>query len=813
MIETVTIEKLELTGFRAYLNPKTFSLRDKIPFSLAVFAPNGSGKSSLVDSLEYYFSMEGTLKRLGRNLSPTQAGLSAMRHVDADKRNIETAVHIWFRHGSEKFDDLRQMSDALTDAARRVLDLTKVPFVIRGHELRQFVEGTKPIDRYKELVRWFELDPLLTIQENMLKLKRRVNMMVSDTTGVNERIRDIGRITNGTIQNWDEPSILSWLNAHVLAELDKPLRFKSLSDDDPAFQELVAQETKRKRDDSEVLKPLLTAIDDLHARPADSNKDSTGQIILFERTITSLRIASDIVTDVRTATSNSVFEEVWTSAQKLLTTETELDSCPVCNTKFSSSEFRSSDRVNANIRVNLEKLREYTQAKEKRNTVKTRLNRIAKDLEEALSRFSLLASSTYQYDAVTNYYEVLRSWKAYDDAPDSKDAVDVLAQVRSSIIANIRQSDQQQDKHTYHDALETVRRLLDTKSELERIRRNKDALSVIKQNLDLQSKAFGDAIVDHVQNLIKKLQDETGTIYKAIQGPHVKVPPIRIELAGEGAADSRRAQLLVDFADNKGVIPGGFLSDSQIHTLALALRLAAIRIFNTKVRIIALDDIVTSYDADHRKNIAAMLSDYFGDFQIILVTHDESFFGMLREHLSSSHWRFKQIKELRDNVGPIFDDHRTSEEEIEKKLATGENAATDMRQVEEEWLTRICYEFKTPTTFQRGKYTNSILAESLNKFFKEQHLEPPKVPGNANSFILSLQVSTIENFSSHFNDNIYKSESTGDMQRRWDEFKYFRNLFVCSKCNHSHFKRPKGLNKPVCAKCETQFRFEYLESS
>ena len=251
----------------------------------------------------------------------------------------------------------------------------------------------------------------------------------------------------------------------------------------------------------------------------------------------------------------------------------------------------------------------------------------------------------------------------------------------------------------------------------------------------------------------------------------------------------------------------------KINILALALRLTAIRIFNTKVRIISLDDIVTSYDADHRKNIASMLNDYFGDFQIILVTHGKSFFGMLCEHLSSSYWRFKQIKELRDNVDLIFDDRRTSEVEIEKKLATGENAATEMRQMEEERLTRICHEFKIPTAFQRGKHTNSILAESLNKFFKEHNLEPLKVPGNANSFILILQASTIENFSSHFNDNIYKSESTGDVPRLCGEFKYFRNLFVCSKCNHSHFKMSKGLSKPVCAKRETQFSFEYLKSS
>ena len=491
MIDTIAIEKIELTGFRAYLNSKTFVLRgSKTPFSLAVFAPNGSGKSSLVDSLEYYFSVDGTLKRLGRNLSSTQAGLSAVRHVDAKKRNIETAVHMWFRYGSEKFNDLRQMPTPLTDAARNVLNLTKVPFIIRGYELRQFVDGTKPVDRYKELVGWFELDPLLTIQERMRELKRHVNTMVSDTTSVDERIHDIKRITDDKVQDGDESNILSWLNDHVLTDLSKPLRFESLSDDDPAFQELVKLEAKQKHDGLEVLKTVLTAINDLHVLPTDLDKDLTGQIVSFERAVTSFQIASDALTKVQKATSKSIFKEVWANAQKLLTSEIDLDNCPVCNTKFSSSPFGSREQVSINIDVNLEELKEYTQAEEEKNATEDRLNQIARDLEAALNKFLLLASATYQCDIISNYCEALRSWKDGDAAPDSKDAIDVLAHIRSSIIADIRQNDQQQSKHTYHTALEIVRHLLDTKSELDRIERTKDALNAIQHNLTLQEQGI-----------------------------------------------------------------------------------------------------------------------------------------------------------------------------------------------------------------------------------------------------------------------------------------------------------------------------------
>src|SRR3546814_20715175 len=82
--------------------------------------------------------------------------------------------------------------------------------------------------------------------------------------------------------------------------------------------------------------------------------------------------------------------------------------------------------------------------------------------------------------------------------------------------------------------------------------------------------------------------------------------------------------LLIDFASNRaGVQPAGYLSDSQLHSVALALRLAAIRTFNTRLPLIALADVITSYDADHRRSIAALLASFAARSQIIVPTHDQ----------------------------------------------------------------------------------------------------------------------------------------------------------------------------------------------
>jgi hypothetical protein len=180
------------------------------------------------------------------------------------------------------------------------------------------------------------------------------------------------------------------------------------------------------------------------------------------------------------------------------------------------------------------------------------------------------------------------------------------------------------------------------------------------------------------------------TLYKEIQNNKANVPPIHLALPAEDDANQQRVQLLIDFADRKGVAPSGYLSDSQIHTLALSLRLSAIRLFNKGLPVIVLDDIVTSYDADHRKNIAAMLEKYFKGYQMITVTHDERFFNYLREHLPEDSWNFRRIIELKKDFGPQFQDYKTPDETIEQKIAAKQSIANDLRQLEEEWLQVLC---------------------------------------------------------------------------------------------------------------------------
>jgi hypothetical protein len=270
----------------------------------------------------------------------------------------------------------------------------------------------------------------------------------------------------------------------------------------------------------------------------------------------------------------------------------------------------------------------------------------------------------------------------------------------------------------------------------------------------------------------------------------------------------------VDFAENrKGVAPSGYLSDSQLHSVALALRLAAVRRFNPGMPLLVLDDVSTSYDADYRRRLVTALKTWMGDCQLIVLTHDQRLFAYLREMLPGGDWDFKQIWALDPDHGPKLSGHMIKDAEIEQAWAEGKSAANLMRQVEDETLLRWAQDFEVDIRIRKTSkpfdYGRAELANAIARHFKEVGLTPPKVPGVSNAFLDSLRDGNVENFGSHFQDGPYGDGSAGDEKVRWAEFKIFRSAICCPGCEGLRFQRPHPLRKAICAKpkCQTPFAF------
>jgi ABC-type lipoprotein export system ATPase subunit len=820
MSDPYFISSLQLAGFRAYLEPKTFDFSKKK--CLAIFAPNGSGKSSVIDALEFMLSKDGTLDRLGQRAVNNQAGPAALAHNLAENTEIEPAVTIGVVSGKAVVSGTRPATGAkrpIPAVAATLNARFAVPPIIRGHALRTFVEIHTPEQRYADVANWLQLGPLVEVQKNIRSLRTQIKAAAQDETALQRVDSLLAKETAHAVKTWDPAAVLSHANSSVLAPLDPSLKLGALAIDDATYIEI---DSRAKHEEDKVglagLRQIRHAAAALRTETMVKNSGVTvvsGTIATFDAALANLVAVEIKEADERGKSANSVFQTLWQAAEPLFAdTIPTLAKCPVCETAVASTAAGSTEAIRRRIATNLEELAEYAAAK---NALAEAKSAAARAHTQLLATLPVLIGLLGKDEAalqsdLTTYQAGVAGWPLAA-GPASAGILAAIAKLITALDQTIIDIESKQGDHTYIRAKAKISRLLEMQTERDLAVRTLFEMGRLSDSLTEQAAILSAQIRNKVQALLDKLRTPMNGIYQLIQG--ADAVPIRLELPPEDDTNQQRLHLLVDFAENRTCVqPGGYLSDSQIHSVALALRLAAIKQFNAGAPIIALDDIVTSYDADHRRTVAGLIATMLGDCQILITTHDERFFNYLKDQLEAKSWHFTRIIGLDLAYGPRFADHKVSDEMIEARWAEGLSAANEMRQAEEEWLLGICRDFGVSVRIRSLEraytYERSELASALASLLKDVKLVPPLVPGVKNRFLDSLVKGEIENFGSHFQDGPYGDGSIGDEKARWQEFKSFRGEFACKKCHRTKFQRPLTLKRPVCAYegCEAQFEFK-----
>ena len=811
------IRALLLHGFRAYLEPKAFDFGSKR--CIAVFAPNGHGKSSLVDGLEFAFSDAGTLKRLGIRTINNSAGVAALAHNLADDRSIAPSVTLDFRCGStitsgsrSAIGSKRERPEAISAVQR----LLMVDPIIRGYELRRFVEAETAEERYASVANWLQMGPLVEAQKNLRALRQQVKSAAEDLSAFTRINQQLVKETGQAVPEWQPEAVIAYINDAVLGPLDKTLRSVAIGPDDPAYLTIVARaQTEGQRlglDGLRQVRNALIVLHDTSIDPVSGEAQSDGAIHhLLSATSSKSSSASRLVAE-RSSAAEASFSALWQAAEPLFADDApRLSDCPVCLTAITSSTAGSTVAIREHLAVHLGALKGFAEAKAADDAADKVLGLAHARLVTNLKSLTLPEEYAAPAEAIQAFRDTLETWQ-HGEPIDFEPIINEVAETVADLDRRINEILETQGEHTYIRAKAKLDRLIELQSDQFLAAATQRHTTALSEALTEQSSFVAREIRVRIQALLDGLQGPINIVYKAIQGDDAA--NVRLELPPEDDANQQRLHLLIDFADNrKAVQPGGYLSDSQIHSLALSLRMSAVKAFNTGAPIIALDDIVTSYDADHRRTIASLIASEFAEFQLIVTTHDEQFYRFLKDQQAAANWHFVRITKLDRDYGPRFADERVSDAMITDRWNAGESAANEMRKAEEEWLLAVCREFGVTVRIRplerAFSYDRGELASALAAFLSNAKIAPPTVPGVNNRFLNSIQQGVVENFGSHFQDAPYAYGSLGDEKARWSEFVAFRDEFACPGCGRKKFKRPHDLKKPVCAHeaCETQFAF------
>jgi hypothetical protein len=119
--------------------------------------------------------------------------------------------------------------------------------------------------------------------------------------------------------------------------------------------------------------------------------------------------------------------------------------------------------------------------------------------------------------------------------------------------------------------------------------------------------------------------------------------------------------------------PQRVLSESQLNALGLVFFLARLKIDPQPWRTVVLDDVVNSFDSDHRAGLARLLDEEFAEWQVLLLTHDRVFADVV-QGVAGGGWRYREIVQWTPAGGLVFADGDASAQ-LRSRLDSGEAAS------------------------------------------------------------------------------------------------------------------------------------------
>ena len=208
----------------------------------------------------------------------------------------------------------------------------------------------------------------------------------------------------------------------------------------------------------------------------------------------------------------------------------------------------------------------------------------------------------------------------------------------------------------------------------------------------------------------RKQKDDLGELLGEISGRVAKIystlhPGEDLNAVSIEPWTAKGVELAIDFFGSRQRPPHGVLSESHLNSLAIALFLAMAESFNEKLGFLILDDVINSFDVEHRGRLAELLADGFSGWQVIVLTHDQQFF----EHLSrrAPSWRRIEFTSWSYASGPRTTKYETSGmlAAARERLESGDvqGAATKARRALEELLQEVCEALWAPLPFRRGQ--------------------------------------------------------------------------------------------------------------
>ncbi|WP_428305459.1 AAA family ATPase [Lacipirellula sp.] len=791
------LKKINLVGFRGVKTDMSLDLTANTK-SVAIFGDNGTGKSSITDAIEWFFSNK--VDHLWREDCKSHS-LRNVHLAAGDK----SSVAIEFRNGPPA--GTRTLTDKLaaklTPASEELknylIDAGNERLILRHQELTQFVSMSKG-DKRRFVAEIMGYDAVIAFRDVILATLGGIRNTLEYTSAK-------GRIENhraellslaGEIVTTDQ-AYYGRLRT-LLEELDVKLEeetSEAVLKAEATLNARIKQEEKAKRKLllqglSKKLASLIEELEALNLRRDDFTPK-------YETLIESVEQLKEIK-----------LGDFLRKGKEIIAEDESSEECPFCLTKVDLAKVGES--VDARIRQ-LEK----TQAKQQAaKDAMTLFVQALKDVERVCGELNTLGpkgvcSDTFVKELV-DFAKALKehttavpmSFTSYESIVESAALTKAEKAVRAALVAEKKTVDEAEEKekltHEETAIVELLKKIDGIRSHYKGHQDDSAIISSVETqitSLETTLEEFLKVQSEAMQNALDVMSSDIGKFYSAMH-PSENTEGVHLSIVGDEGVEFHYT-----FHGEKVHPPMKYLSESHLNSLGIALFLASVKLFNKTSKFFVLDDIVSSFDIGHRRRLLRLLQDEFSDWQIILLTHEYLWFEIIRREMAPHGWLLKEVTWDAPNGSMLDETHATFRELVEKKRKLpGVDIENDLRKLLENVLKELCQQLGVKVAYRPNEVNDKRMPGELLPELKstldkrkctqlKSHAIFPKLEGSA----------FIANFGSH--DNLEKLSSE-DLDLVLADIDELHGLFRCNGCNTTASEqRYVPATKKISCKCGT----------
>ena len=775
------LRKLTITGFRGVRHSLSIDFA-RNNYSVLIYGANAKGKSSIGDAFEWFFT--GEVKELAREgctridyrhrlLEDSEDTVVEFEFSDADL-NSEFKLHSSRRQNqtndSEKFAEyLRVSKDEL--------------LILRHKDLKQFVDETKGAKR-KQIARLIGMEGWERIRDDMGTVENRLASLLDIKK---KALRDRQQEAANLIGSDDFSYEQCWNFAEEQAKILGLSVSISNLDELRALDEN-AKETTKGSDRSEKLAAFKAAEEVL------SRSQHTPLVINevenFENQYNSISANSQKVLCVQL---NELFNQGKSLLESGKWTE---DICPLCSADIPQAELLSHiqqhQEQNKEILEEVNKF-EATRIKARRelrtiSTLVEQINGLKLNDLDGMERLKELGTEiALAIGSVQGIVEQPLKTNCAISIKKIQTPTKITAFLEQAEITKKSINEQQTALSPTEEEtarIEAFQNLSNLTSHAARIVAMEEEILPIEAqatSLTVFTTAFQQLRRDSMGQVLEVISGDVSRYFLAIH-PDEGFDDIQLRFFPEDDG----VEFHIYYKGEEITPPRKFLSESYLNGLGVCLFLATVRAFNKENGFVVLDDIVNSFDAEHRAYLARLLVNELADYQLIVLTHDSVWFEVFRR-LAQAGWQHKRITRWSYEEGVEIE---ASQAEglagCREALDTGRVAvaAPSVRTYIESRLKSLLKKLGGRVRFREGS-ANDERASGELLFELKSYLNEGGFFDFADSTSFDeLQASTfIANYGSHDRPAAPVGLSIGDVRFALERMVELENVFTCPACN------------------------------